>query len=283
MVSRQPGGCSGRVVAPMGRNFISFPTHSSASKGAQISQGARNQSSVDLPSVAISPLVASCDRDDAGTTSPSPPLQGSSESCGRGADSTISRAPSGSTNFGQNFSASHSGSNLNSDDLEFLSHHLASGSETGYNSAFRYFVDFCSTLNADPFTCGPTVLVKYIRQLYEIGAAYNTVNYHRSSVSKFHAGINGLPIGKHPLVGQAVKAVFRLRPPLPKYVATFDITRVFAYLQSLPSNENLDLKLLTLKCLFLVTTSIISRVSSVRSLGPSLLVYKVGCTLCTLV
>ena len=82
-------------------------------------------------------------------------------------------------------------------------------------------------------------------------------------------------MGNLPLVSQAVKAVFRLRPPLPKYVATFDITKVFSYLQSLPSNEKLSLKLLTVKCLFLLTTSIISRVSSIRSLGPTLLVYKV--------
>ena len=95
-------------------------------------------------------------------------------------------------------------------------------------------------------------------------------------MEKFHSGLDGVSIGSHPLVSQALKAVFRLRPPLPKYVATYDITKVFGYLQSLPSNESLSLKLLTLKTLFLLTTSIISRVSSVSRLGPDLLLFKVG-------
>ena len=118
----------------------------------------------------------------------------------------------------------------------------------------------------------PAVLVKYVRHLYENGASYSTINLHRSAVAKFHSGLDGVSIGSHPLVSQALKAVFRLRPPLPKYVATYDITKVFGYLQSLPSNESLSLKLLTLKTLFLLTTSIISRVSR---LGPDLLLFKV--------
>ena len=160
--------------------------------------------------------------------------------------------------------------------MDFLASHLSAGSKTGYDYAFRKFVVFCSTLKVDPFNCMPAVLVKYVRHLYENGASYSTVNFHRSAVAKFHSGLDGVSIGSHPLVSQALKAVFRLRPPLPKYVATYDITKVFGYLQSLPNNESLNLKLLTLKTLFLLTTSIISRVSSVSRLGPDLLVFKVG-------
>ena len=259
----------------MGRHDLSLPSHSTATQSFEISQGSGNKCSTGVSSMAFGTVVANSGGNDGGATDSTPPLQENSMNGGKGTSSTLPRAVSGGTHFGQNFSLSHKSSDLNEADLEFLSNHLAAGSKTGYNSAFRYFVDFCSSLNANPFSCGPSVLVKYIRQLYEIGAAYSTVNFHRSSVSKFHVGIDGQPIGKHPLVSQAVKAVFRLRPPLPKYVATFDITKVFSYLQSLPSNEKLSLKLLTVKCLFLLTTSIISRVSSIRSLGPTLLVYKV--------
>ena len=66
---------------------------------------------------------------------------------------------------------------------------------------------------ADPFSCTPAIIVKYIRSLYESGVAYFTVNHHRSSISKFHEGFAGQAIGSHPLVSKAVKAVFRLRPP----------------------------------------------------------------------
>ena len=73
----------------------------------------------------------------------------------------------------------------------------------------------------------------------------------------------------------AVKAVFKLNPPLPRYSSTFDPSLVLSFLKKLPSNPDLSLKLLSQKALFLLITSSISRVSSVRMLGPQLLVYKV--------
>ena len=77
------------------------------------------------------------------------------------------------------------------------------------------------------------------------------------------------------MVSQAVKAAFRLKPPLPKYVQTFDISRVFSFLKTLPPNDKLSLKQLSLKALFLLTAASISRVSSVARLGPSLRVFEV--------
>ena len=107
-----------------------------------------------------------------------------------------------------------------------------------------------------------------MRHLYESGAEYSTVNFHRLAISKFHVGIYGIPMGEHPLVSQAVKAVFRLRPPLPQYQSTFDIVPVLAYIQSLPT-ANLSLQLLSFKALFLTIYSSISRVSSMARLAPS--------------
>ena len=94
----------------------------------------------------------------------------------------------------------------------------------------KRFRSFCEHIQADPLTCPPAIVVKYVRHLYEAGAEYSTVNYHRSAISKFHVRIHGIPIGEHLLVSQAVKAVFRLRPPLPQYQSTFDIVPVLAYI-----------------------------------------------------
>ena len=143
--------------------------------------------------------------------------------------------------------------NLDKADLEFLSNHLSSGTKSGYGYAFNAFSNFCANIGADPFTCPPSVVVKYVRQMYNNGAQYRTVNHHRSSISKFHTGYNGEPVGSHPLVCQAVKAVFRLRPPLPRCLTTFDITKVFDYIKKLPPNMDLTLKQLSHKALFLLT------------------------------
>ena len=123
-------------------------------------------------------------------------------------------------------------------------------------------------VNYLPFNCSPATIVKYIRFLYDNGAEYTTVNLHRSAIAKVHQGFAGQSIGVHPLVNQAVKSVFRQRPPLPKYISTFDISPVLDYMTRLSPTQSLDLKQLTLKTLILTIYSSLSRVSSLARLGP---------------
>ena len=82
---------------------------------------------------------------------------------------------------------------------------------------------------ADPLTCAPAIFVGYMRHLYESEAGYSTVNFHRSGISKFHVGINGISIGEHPLVSQAVKPCVGLGHLCPSTRSTFDIVPVLAY------------------------------------------------------
>ena len=60
-----------------------------------------------------------------------------------------------------------------------------------------------------------------------------------------------------------------------KYVATFDISKVFAYLASLPLNSDLSLQLLSYKTLFLLTASSLSSMSSVSRLGSNVEFFEV--------
>ena len=110
--------------------------------------------------------------------------------------------------------------------------------------SFRFVVH---SLITKPFSCSPSIVIKYLRQKFESGAAYSSINYHRSAISKFHCGFDNNLIGEHPLVRQAVKVAFRLRPPLLKYKATFDIVPVLAYVEGLSPLNELSLKLLLYK------------------------------------
>ena len=110
--------------------------------------------------------------------------------------------------------------------------------------------------------------------MYEKGAQYRTVNNARSAISKLNMGFNGLPAGQHPLVQRALKAVFRLRPPLPKFKATFKIKPVLTYTsQIFGNNDFLNLKYLSYKCLFLLSFTSISRISTLCGLGASVEEY----------
>ena len=275
MVSRSECSGTGCSPAPLGRNDISFSTRTYAFKSAKTCKRTRNRGRVDLPPVAFSPVVANRGRDARGSTPSTPSLQGHSHISDRPEGAAISPPIGSCSHFGENFKASHGNLDLDANDLDFLSNHLAEGTKNGYGYVFKQFSEFCSQINADPFSCPPAVLVKYVRHLYETGSAYSTVNFHRSAISKFHSGYGGSAIGSHSMVSQAVKAVFRLRPPLPKYRATFDITIVFTYLLGLPDNADLSLKQLTFKTLFLLICSTLSRISSTQSLGSTLHVYQV--------
>ena len=173
----------------------------------------------------------------------------------------------GSSHFREALSYTLNDQDLNKEDLDFLANHLSDGTTSGYGYAFNAFSTFCSTINADPHSCTPSIIIKYLRTKYEEGASYNTINVHKCAISKVHVGFNGIPIGKHPLVSRAMRAAFRLRPPIPKYRQTYDIVPVLNYVASLEPLNSLSLKLLTYKTIFLLITSTISRVSSIARLG----------------
>lgn len=157
----------------------------------------------------------------------------------------------------------------------FLSNHLASGTKSGYGYAFGKFSTFCLGLKQSPATCGPDIIVKYLKHLFDSGCSYSSINIARCAISKHHQGFNGASAGCHKLVSMAVKSVFRQRPPLPKYKTTYDITIVLNHLKSLPNNSDLTLKLLSYKALFLLTIVTLSRMSTAARLGSNLLVCKV--------
>ena len=104
--------------------------------------------------------------------------------------------------------------------------------------------------------------------MYDEGSKYRTINFARSAISKLHVGFGETPAGQHSLVKKAVQAVFRLRPPLPKYKTTFNVELILKYIQqSLGNNDLLTLKLLSCKCLFLLSFNSLSRVNTLSKLG----------------
>ena len=157
-----------------------------------------------------------------------------------------------------------------------MSNHISEGTTKSYQWAFRKFSDFCKDQNIDPCSCSPAYIVKFIRLNYEKGASYSTINLLRSAISKYHGGFGAKSVGENPLVSQAVRAVFKLRPPMPKYKATFDINPVLDYISSLEPLEGLNLKMLTFKAFFLLTFASISRVSSISRLLAEVEETKVG-------
>ena len=262
LVSRQ--SLSGKRCddSSLGPRQLPVPTNSPDHDKSPEDQDREDQSCHDPPQVAISDMVASSAGDVGGTSNGAATLQGDPDNDDRG-----------HTAFPE---PSRRSSRLPEELKDFLSNHLSPATTSTYKSSTKKFELFCSNLCVEPWTCKPEIIVQFLHSLFQAGASHSAVNSARSAISKHHQGYDDKPAGMHKLICQAVRAVFRLNPPLPRYVNTYDVTIVFDYLKSLHPNSELDLKLLSLKALYLLICSSLSRMSSVALLGPHLLVYKVS-------
>ena len=242
----RPKCCGQRLyVTQMGSNHLSVSACSHDPQGVEQSAGGGHHSNLGLPVVAQLAVVPSSPEPPSSSSLPTTPLQGDIDS-GRGRTKSLPGTSRGGANFRESLTVSCSSHDFTPDELDFLANHISKGSASGYGYAWSRFASYCSGKGVDPFTCPPNIIVKYIKQIYDNGAKYRTVNYVRSAVSKLHVGFGDLPAGQHALVKKAVQAVFRLRPPLPKYKTTYDIGKVLTYVQQILGNKDLlPIKLLS--------------------------------------
>ena len=259
-------GSPGCTTTSLGFSDLPLPTDAPDDAGVEEGPGGEDRGSLGRPSMVQRDVVAPSGGDAGPGTSGSSSLQGDPGSGPRSRSGPFPR-PSGSP-APEGRSSEHLQS-LDSEDLDFLAAHLAPGTSKGYSYAFQKFQLFCAERQTSAYTCPPATVVKYIRRLFNDGDSYMTINLKKCAISKYHEGFDGLPIGSNILVKKAMKACFRLRPPLPRYTHTFDIVPLLDFISSWPPNNSLTLKQLTFKAVFLTIYSTISRVSSLARLGPT--------------
>ena len=251
----------------LGPSHLLVSTSSPLIKNNLQNQAGESDSHPGLPNVAERLMVAADRGDVGGTPVTSATLQASNVVNSRGT-STILGTTRGTSYFRSQFRVTNDTSELSVADEDFLSHHLASNTSSGYGYSWKKFVAFCQTISVDPFSCPPAVIVKYLRNMYEKGLSYRYINFVRSTISKLHRGFGLVSAGEHTLVKQACKAVFRLRPPLPRYKTTFDMKPVLSFTKDiLGNNELLSVQWLTFKTIFLISFSSLSRISTISRLG----------------
>lgn len=113
---------------------------------------------------------------------------------------------------------------------------------------------FCETKNHSNHLLIPVTLgVEFLSSLYQQGRGYTTINTARSALS-YHVKLlenEQADFGKHPLVGVFMRGIFKLRPALPRYRTTWDVTPVLNELKTI-NNDTAPLKELTMKCITLL-------------------------------
>ena len=125
------------------------------------------------------------------------------------------------------------------------------GTTAQYQSHLRKWIEFCKEKNCSVLSPDLPVGLDFLSMLHESGLSYSTVNTARSMLSSVRQlNINSsLPVGQLPIVKRFMKGIYELRPSLPRYTATRDLSTVLNYFRKGASVSVLSLKELTLKIL----------------------------------
>jgi hypothetical protein len=126
---------------------------------------------------------------------------------------------------------------------------------SAYSSAWNKWVSWCDRRKVNPLSAPLSAILEFLKDQFEEGKAYRTLNVYWSTLSTLLPEIDSFRVGSHPLVFQLLKGVFHLRPPEPRYLYTWKVGTVIAFIRSLGKNENLDLKLLSFKLVVLLGLS----------------------------
>ena len=128
-----------------------------------------------------------------------------------------------------------------------------------YDSLFGRWHRWCTERSSDPFSGPVSEVANFLASLYGAGYQYSSVNAYRSAISSVHDKVDGVDVGQHPIITRLLKGVYNDRPPLPRYTNTWDVQTVLNYIESLGCSEELSLKLLTYKTVFLLAITRPSR------------------------
>ena len=102
-----------------------------------------------------------------------------------------------------------------------------------YAGHVQRFTQYCHQRNVDPFQATIKIGIEYLTKYFHTGVGYSSVNTARSVLSTIIKTENDIPFGELPLVCRFLKGVFNLRPALPKYSTTWDVSVVLKYIKSL--------------------------------------------------
>ena len=191
-------------------------------------------------------------------TSPSPPIQQSTNTTSQRCSTPLMKgtSPVGLQSLRQGFLQS----NFSGKATEIILQSWSVGTQKQYQPYLRRWFEFCGEQQVSPYSPSVTTVLDFLVRLHEQGLTYTTLNTARSAISALTVSSDRTPIGSHPVVSRFMKGIYKCTPPMPRYQSTWDVQPVLSYLSGLSPMEKLDLKTLTLK-----VTMLVALVSAQRS------------------
>ena len=141
------------------------------------------------------------------------------------------------------------------------------GTNRSYESAWNKWVSWCCEREITPISASLSQFLEYLSWMYENKYEYRTINVHRSAISSVLPPLDGAPIGQNFLVSKLMKGIYNKIPPQPRYQNIWDLDKVLSFIDTLDTDDNLSLKLLSKKLAFLLAVVAPKRVSEISRLN----------------
>ena len=121
-------------------------------------------------------------------------------------------------------------------------------------------------MEIDPLCHTLANITGFLAWSFNEGLEYWTLNTYRSALSGILPPSGGFAVGQHPLVICLLKGVLNLRPAMPRYQRSWDVSVVLNYLYSQPNNNDLLLRSLSCKLAILLALTAPKRSSELQLL-----------------
>ena len=148
---------------------------------------------------------------------------------------------------------------------------MATAQRACYGQKWRVFSGWCVDRHFDPAASSVHSVLNFLQLLLDAGKAASTVKVYVAAISSIHHTVDGLTMGRHPLVCQFLRGAHRLRPGRALRAPSWDLTMVLHSLAEAPYEplDTAELKWLTQKTAFLLAICSAKRVSELHALSVS--------------
>lgn len=125
------------------------------------------------------------------------------------------------------------------------------GTKKQYDVYIKKWINYSSRRGINPTEPAVKDIIEFLTGLFHSGVGYSGINTARSALATFVMLPGAVALGKHPDISRLVKGVFQLKPSVPRYQGTWDVSIVLDYLETLYPHDSISLKELTLKLVML--------------------------------
>ena len=138
--------------------------------------------------------------------------------------------------------------------------------EKQYKGCWKTWLKYCGVNGISELSPSISEVLEFLTSCYERGMSYSYVNTYRSALSSTLPPIDGVQVGKHPLVIRLLKGVFNLRAPIKNVSPPWSVQKVLHLLRQWSPINKLSLKDLSFKTLMLLALATARRCSSLSML-----------------